>query len=150
MGLSPEAKKTRSGCSIFLWVVVICFTVSFGAVAMCTGLFSPPDKIEKEPAYYTLKAIVDFNGSQFIVTNNDDFDWTDVQLEVNSGIIRSGYVFKMRRMNAGVTYTIGARRFAKGDGTRFNPLATKPQKFLIMCDTPQGKGFWTGDWKGTQ
>lgn len=147
MELSPEAKKTRSGCSIFLWVVVICFAFILGVVAMCTGLLSPPDKAEKEPAYYTLKTTVDFNERQFIVTNNDDFDWTDVKLEVNAGLIRSGYIFKMRRMNAGATYTIGARRFVKGDGTRFNPLATKPQKFLIMCDTPKGKGFWSGDWK---
>jgi hypothetical protein len=50
-------------------------------------------------------------------------------------------------MNEGATYTIGAMRFAKGDGTRFNPLATKPKSFTVSCDTPEGKGFWVGNWK---
>lgn len=38
---------------------------------------------KKEPAYYTLQATVDFNGKQFLVTNNDVFDWTNVR-EVQS------------------------------------------------------------------
>ncbi len=46
-----------------------------------------------------------------------------------------------------MTYTVGVMQFAKGDGTRFNPFTTKPQKFTIWCDTPRGNGFWGGGWE---
>ena len=81
---------------------------------------------------------------QFVITNQDSFDWTNVKLKINSGLFQDGYVLTVPRLDAGETYTVGSMQFAKGDGTRFNPFTMKPQDFFIWCDTPQGNGSWSG------
>ena len=75
--------------------------------------------------------------------NRNSFAWTDVELAVNAGLLTRGYFYRASRVEAGKTYRIGAAQFAKSDGTRFNPLAVKPQSLTITCD----QGFWTGDWE---
>jgi len=136
-----EAKKKDSskkwGCLVFLAVFILMMYIC--------GVF---DKTEtpKEPDYVTLKASVRFDGSQFIITNNDSFNWTNVELEVNGALLKSGYKLKQRLMEAGTVYTVGALQFAKPDGTRLNPFTTKPQKFEIICDTPKGRGVTSLSW----
>lgn len=98
------------------------------------------------PTTIDLSASVIFTESQFVITNLDDFDWTNIKLDVNSGIVKSGYVLKTQRMEGGEVYTVGAMQFAKGDGTRLNPFTTKVLNFTISCDTPRGHGFWKGSY----
>jgi hypothetical protein len=90
-----------------------------------------------------LRAYVNFTGSQFVIRNDDEFDWVNVKMEINPGILRGGYSLETGRIVRGQTYTVGAMQFAKGDGTRFNPFAMKPQSFVITCD----RGFWSGGWE---
>jgi hypothetical protein len=90
---------------------------------------------------------VDLSGSQFVITNNDSFDWANCKLEVNPEFIGSGYKYEGASLRAGETYSVGALQFANGDGERFNPFTHKPQKFSISCDTPRGSGFYYGGWK---
>lgn len=111
-----------------------------------------PEQKSKKPSRTSsttveLKATVEFDGSQFIITNWDYFDWTNIKIEVNSGLISSGYVLREKYLEAGGTYTIGALQFAQGDGTRLNPWQVKPQRFSIRCDCPGGKGVWYGEFK---
>ena len=130
--------STKWGCLVFLFGFILLLWIC--------GVF---DKTEtpSEPDYVTLKANVRFDGSQFIITNNDSFDWTNVELEVNGSLLKGGYKLKQGRMEAGTVYTVGALQFAKSDGTRLNPFTTKPQKFEIMCDTPKGRGITSLAWK---
>ncbi len=93
-----------------------------------------------------LKGIVSFTGTQFTITNNDTFDWTNCKLEINGGLIRSGFIYRAELIEQGKGYTIGAMQFAKSDGTRFNPAVVKPLKFFIYCDTPSGKASYLGGW----
>jgi len=102
-----------------------------------------PTKTEKTPVTKILKAEIRFDGSQFIITNNDSFDWTDVKFKLNEGIIKAGYRLNVDRIKAGNTYTVGALQFTKPDGTRFNPFTIKPQTMFIFCD----EGDWNGEWK---
>jgi len=95
-----------------------------------------------------LKASVKFSGTQFIITNNNNFDWIDVEITVNpSGFLMRGFVLKTPRMQTGETYTVGAMQFAKADGTRFNPYTTKPQELSIWCNTSKGKGYYVCGWE---
>ncbi|MCK4751930.1 MAG: hypothetical protein KAS75_00685 [Planctomycetes bacterium] len=89
-----------------------------------------------------LNASVEFTGSQFVIENKDSFDWTNVELKVNSD-----YVLKVRRMTAGEIYTVGAMQFAKSGGEKFNPFTHKALNFSIYCDTPSGMGFYYGGWE---
>ena len=95
-----------------------------------------------------LNANVSFDGIQFTIQNKDTFDWSNIKLEVNPEFLKSGYIYNSEIiMEAGEEYTVGVLQFVKKDGTRFNPIATKPMTFEISCDTPNGKGTYSGEWK---
>jgi len=104
-------------------------------------------KTEPKPSTIDLNASVNFSGSQFTIVNRDSFDWTNCELEVNSGLLSGGYEVNAGRLSAGQTYTVGAMQFAKSDGERFNPFSHKAQKFSISCDTPKGRGWYFGGWQ---
>jgi hypothetical protein len=90
---------------------------------------------------------VRFTGTQFIITNNDSFAWSNCKLEINSKVFGSGYTYVGANIAAGATYSVGALQFANGDGQRFNPFTLKPQNLSISCNTPNGRGFYYGGWK---
>jgi len=94
-----------------------------------------------------LKTTVRFDGKQFTIVNQNSFDWTSVKLEVNSGLISSGYILRQSRLKAKTTYTVGALQFAKPDGQRLNPYTTKVLNMTITCDIPKERGFWYGGWE---
>ncbi|MBA7493693.1 hypothetical protein ES702_04255 [subsurface metagenome] len=114
-----------------------------------TNLEKPEKCFSTSAPYGDLKVSASFIGKLFIITNSDNFDWANVKLVINpSGFfVEGGYIFRMKRMRAGETYTIGGMRFAKRDGTRFNPLTTKPQSVYIVADTPKGTCSWKGSWE---
>lgn len=114
--------------------------------AMCFGGGGGSGSSEPSPSYVDLDGAVRFTGTQFVLTNNDSFAWTNCTLDVNGGAIRSGYTLAAARIEAGETYTVGAMRFAKSDGERFNPVTMRPNRFGVECQTPRGVGFYTGEW----
>jgi len=129
-----------AGCLGFLLLVIIVYFIMFNP-------FASKEK-EIQPSSIYLNASVKFTGTQFIIVNNDNFDWLNVKMEVNGSFLKGGFILKTDRMTAGETYTVGALEFAKADGTRFNPFAYKPKKFDISCDTPKGENaFWNGGWE---
>jgi len=91
-------------------------------------------------------ASIHFDGERFAITNNNDYDWTNVRFEVNSGLPSGDYVLKHPPMEAGTIYSVEALQFCKADGTKLNPQTTSPQNFSIFCDTPAGPA--TGSWYG--
>lgn len=128
------------GCLGFLVLVIIVYFIMFNP-------FTSQEK-ETQPSSIYLNASVRFTGTQFIIENNDNFDWLNVKMEVNGSILKGGFILKTDRMKAGETYTVGTLQFAKKDGTRFNPVTYKPQDFDIYCDTPKGEdAFWSGGWE---
>jgi hypothetical protein len=93
---------------------------------------SPPD----------LKATVSFDGTQFVIKNNDNFDYNNAKLEINDKYVLEGYTLK-----AGQTYTVGMMQFADKDGNRFT-MMQKPQRFYIRCKLPSGEyGSYYAGWK---
>jgi hypothetical protein len=56
---------------------------------------SAPSAPPKETSR-TINASVSFTGTQFIITNEDKYDWTDVKLELNGGFFSGGYELKHR------------------------------------------------------
>jgi hypothetical protein len=90
-----------------------------------------------------IKADVYGGRTQVRVTNGDDFDWTDTEVGV-------------ALTNTGPFYSKKIGRFAKGDtktvllndmdnsGERFNPYTQKTALYYVQCQTPLGKGWWSG------
>jgi len=94
-----------------------------------------------ESSTVDLNASVSFTGTQFVIKNNDTFDYNNAKLELNGDYFLKGYNLK-----AGETYTVGMMQFADKKGNRFNALQ-KPQKFSIWCDLSNGKnGFYYAEW----
>ncbi|MBI5356659.1 hypothetical protein HZB78_03525 [Candidatus Collierbacteria bacterium] len=84
------------------------------------------------------QAKVNFTGTQFVITNANDFDWEEVEI-----IINEKYRYKTGLMKSGSTYEIGARQFTDGKNVRFNPFEIKPAEIRIWVKEP-----WSDDWYG--
>ena len=110
-----ELKTGCIGCLSIVAIVVL--------IMVFTGAFGSKNGNE-EPGYVDLNAQVRFTGTQFVIVNEDSFDWLDVKLEVNPGTLSKGYELRVPRLEAGATYTVGVMQFTKSDGTRFNPVTT--------------------------
>jgi len=147
--MSEDKKKSQSVgpviVSVLVIIILLLFVRSCGDCMGCGDSSTKTTRTTPKTTTVDLKTSVLFDGSQFIIVNLDDFDWTNVKLEVNSSGFKSGYILNTKKMEAGHTYTVGAMQFTKGDGTRFNPFTMKPLNFSIWCDTPEGNGFYYGE-----
>jgi hypothetical protein len=95
-----------------------------------------------------LKAKVTFAGESFIVSNNDLFDWKNVELEIVPESTEERFCLKVPKISAGQIYTAAAAEFSSEDGPRFNPYGMRPKRFRILCDTPANKrGTYQAGWK---
>jgi hypothetical protein len=89
----------------------------------------------KEP---DLNARVDYGADTIVIHNEDDFDWTDVYMEINNT-----YSLTAEIIRAGSQITISMVEFTKPDGERFNPLTHKFSRLTIQNRGRNG-GFWAG------
>jgi len=104
--------------------------------------------ISGRPSTVKLSAKVTFPGAQFIVSNNDSFDWKNVKLEIIPESIDERFRLSIPIILSGETYTADSVKFFSNDGVRFDPDKMKPRKFWILCDTPTvGSGSYQTDWK---
>lgn len=92
-----------------------------------------PAPVGSAAAPEKLDASVSYTGAQFVITNKNSYDWTDVKLEINPGVVSSGWVLRVDRLQAGQQYQVGAAQFTKTDGERFNPFTHRVQVFMIFC-----------------
>lgn len=95
----------------------------------------------KDTSQHELDAIIKFNDLAFLITNNEKDDWTDCKFEMNSGLFSGGYVFRVDVLESQNPLIVPFREFTKGDGTRFNSEATKPQNVSVSCDVKGVHGF---------
>lgn len=132
-------KKTGVGWKIVLGILLFLIVLVVGAGIL---LSDDETKIETSQPAKTLSARIRFDGTQFTITNNNTFNWTNVKFELNSGILKGGYILRQGRIKAKNTYTVGALQFAKSDGTRFNPFTMKPQSIFIFADQGSCDLYW--------
>ena len=93
-----------------------------------------------------LHASSSFDGTEFIISNINSFDWLDVQFELdNPPLLSGGYLFSIPKVAANTTFTVEASRFAMPDGTHFDPYKINPINISITCKTVDNKsGYWYG------
>jgi len=124
------------------WLLIILFTPS-----LLMSLFSP-SKTESSQEQTKQKEIkkeskqtqagVNFTGTQFVITNKNDFDWERAEI-----IINEKYRYEAGVMKAGSTYEIGAGQFTDSKNVRFNPFEIKPAEIRIYV-----KESMSDDWYG--
>ena len=136
-----KKKSSPLGIGYLVFIILAAIIYSWSS--------TPTKKEETQSSIIYLNASVSFTGTQFIIKNNDNYDWLNIKMEVNGGLWKGGFILKYDRVIAGETYTVGALQFAKGDGTRLNPFVIKPNSFDIYCYDSKGDliASWHGGWK---
>ena len=121
-------------------IIILLLIISLGVFFFFIS--KEDDKISKNNSTIELKAAVKFTGTQFVIINNDSFNYTNTKMKVNNKFFIKGYTIK-----SGETYTVGMLQFADDEGNRFD-LMKKPQNFSISCDLEKGgDGFYYAEWK---
>ena len=131
-------KQHKKVLLILLGLALVC---CYGA-ALFTGEASKTRSPEASYSTPDLKTRVWDMGTYFKVQNRDSFTWTNVKLELNSGLIAGGYTVKVGNISSGAMVKVGAARFTKSNGERFNPSMYEPINFGIWCD----QGYHYGEW----
>jgi len=94
---------------------------------------------------HSLTVRIEFTGMQFVIQNGDDFDWENVEIEINAVGSSSGYKFETPIIRAGQTYRFPAVEFAKDNGERFNAFTVKPRSLTVRArKTVHGKLEYSG------
>jgi hypothetical protein len=149
-----KINKLKNGV---IWAIFAFLTVTF--------LFEPFRRIDNAQIHaldYTsistaseiLKAYVRFTGTQFLIINKNQFDWTNVRIEINADnsqdhplhetVAPSAFRLMVSGINTGEAYSVGVTQFRREDGAKLDPVTTRPENIRIWSDTPHGRGFWHG------
>jgi hypothetical protein len=147
-GQDKASKKHSGKYNILFWLVILIAAIAAYGYFKNSGDILSSDS-NREPAPKPdpkITASVKFSGTEFIITNKDSFDWTNVRMEINGGIFSGGYDLKHPIIKAGETYSVGALQFADSDGNRFNPFQMKPKSFTVCGDTIYGLACYAGGW----
>ncbi|HEY3265780.1 MAG TPA: hypothetical protein VGM37_02550 [Armatimonadota bacterium] len=96
-----------------------------------------------------LKAGVVVRDGFVYIRNGNSFDYVDLRLELNPGLISGGWEVQWPVIGAGHTVKVPIWRFTKGDGERFNLYRYEVKHLAIHCDTRpnHGRGNWFGGFK---
>ena len=99
-----------------------------------------------------LKVYVRFTGLQFLIINQNQFDWTNIRIEVssdtrqdhhlNGAIGTSGFMLMVPMIHSREAYPVEVTQFRREDGAKLELIAARPAKIKIWSDTPRGRGFW--------
>ena len=108
-------------------------------LAITAGIFFGSGLCTRAPESAEINPTIIGSALELTVTNKDVFDWTSVQLELNS-VFRYG----ISAIHTGESLHIQLQDFSKPDGTKFDPLTEKPTTLLITCNTPEGESKWFG------
>lgn len=99
------------------------------------------------PLTADLDAFVDVQDGQIVVRNRDSFDWVDVKIALNPGVLRGGWSLPVARIPSGSEWRGGLMAFTKGGGQRFDPFTHAVEHVSISCystEPDHGRGFWYG------
>jgi hypothetical protein len=132
-----DSKNAGMGCLAIIIIIAVIYVIS---------TLSPSKSSNSEQSTPKLNAAVRYTGTQIFIKNNDSFDWNNLKIELNSGLLNSGYYLEASSIKAGTTATVGILNFAKSNGERLNPLAIKVRSVSIFADTPSGRAYYAGKW----
>lgn len=133
-----DIKHISRAKSSFAVKIIVFIILVFTAIFVGKSKIKPSliQAISTQGSTILLNAEVALSGSHFIITNNDSFDWTNVELQIISDYVGNNFITMIPKISAGQNLSVRATEFTKKDGTRFNPYTMKSQSFRIRCNTP--------------
>lgn len=75
------------------------------------------------------------------IQNRTDDRWTNCNVSINEGLIRSGYELDVAEIDPLEKVSVSYFDFTKPDGARFDPAEVAVKDVWIHCDTPLGQQF---------
>ncbi len=135
--------QTRLGCGHLLLILLVGF-VAMVVLAPDPTTSGPTTSGSSGASTPQLDAQVRKTDTQVFVTNNDSFAWTDCSIELNAGILSGGWSQEVGQVGPGEVISGGLMAFTRGGGERFNPATHVVESVDIFCDTPSGRGFYSG------
>lgn len=137
-GVKSPTRKPKTGTLLAVLAVVV-------AIAMIRSDSLTSDVgVEEAPSVLSLEAAVRASDLQLSVSNLSAEPWTACEVTINGGILGGGYKQDVAGIGPGETVEGGLRAFADGDGRRFDPAELVLQDVMVACDTPRGRGYYTG------
>jgi hypothetical protein len=85
------------------------------------------------------------HGGHVHITNRSDEGWTDCRMDINPGLVRSGWRQTVSRIGAGETVSGSLLAFRRSDGRRFDPATHDVQRLRVTCRAPLGTRVWLGE-----
>ena len=144
-----SARKTRHliGLSVIAGGVLL-GVLLFRGVPRLKNLLPFLERPSDSLASVVLNPTVTFNEENFVVSNNDSFDWENVSLEILSGESGEPFRLAVAKIPARGTHTAGAAEFRRADGALFDASSAKPWRFRIRSDV-QGRpgGSYLAEWR---
>jgi hypothetical protein len=132
-----DSKNAGIGCLVIIIIGIVIYAISS---------LSPSKSSSPEKESLKLTASVKYTGTQIVIINQDSYAWSNVKIELNSGLFDSGYYYEIATVRRGETVTIGILNFAKSGGERLNPLQIKVKSAYISAETPVGRAYCSGTW----
>ena len=124
--------KSSFAVKIFVFIILV-FTVLFVSKSKIKP--SLTEAVPTQGSTILLNAEVTLSGSHFIITNNDSFDWINVELQIISDYVGNDFVTMIPKISAGRKLSVRAAEFTQKDGVCFDPYTMKSQSFRIRCNT---------------
>jgi hypothetical protein len=131
---TSKPSSSASGCLIAAVVLALSFV---GCVVYVSQ--NAPDLDKRDPE---LNARAFFDGSQFVIVNNDKDDWANVHVEVNDD-----YEMSVEKILAGQTVRLPSMQLSNSAGIRFNPFTMKPRTVTIRATMRGQRSAYGGEWK---
>jgi hypothetical protein len=116
----PTSARTGRSPIATIWLGVVLIAIIGVAASSLTRTISGPSP--------TLRASVRFSRFALTVSSNDTDTWNSATAELNDE-----YKATIGTLGGGGSTEIRLVDFTKSDGTRFNPLAVKPQKIALVA-----------------
>lgn len=128
----------------------------------CTSVFYPSRIYQINTDNYQiidrvsngLKSHANFTGRQFLIINQDPFDWIDVNLSINprtrenlvveTSIESGARFFAIPRIRAGEVYTLQTDNLAAQTLPSLQDSPTQTYDLRIFATTPWGQSSWDG------
>lgn len=110
--------------------------LAIAGLILILGMAIALGTLAKSPS--SLNASIQLDGNQFRITNNDDFEWKEVNLVLNSD-----WKHKESIVAAHNELVVPFSQFVKDDGSTFSPSSMNPSGFYIFAQIPNNQ---TGSW----
>jgi hypothetical protein len=95
-----------------------------------------------------LGAVISADGVTVTVANLEEWDWTDVKVELNiDDWGGGGFEYNVGSLENNKQVKVGLLNFSQSDGTRFNPYEKKLKNVIVKATRDKVRGFRINNYK---